>query len=209
MAVYRFQTAYPVHSVLPRDYFANTFHMNHLAGGITATDLNSICDSINDMFATRLGAATGREVRTKCYEVPHAKPNPPVADRVKSLGTPWTPTTNCEVAICLSFAGNPSLPRERGRMYFSPGMCRQTTPAGLTTIGIRPTSAQMQWALDFYSVANASFPDLGGVDWEFGVWSPTNNAFVKATKAWVDDEWDTVRSRGLRESTRISSVREG
>lgn len=206
MSVYRFQVSYPVHSLLPRDYFTNTFHMDHVGGVAVPTDLDGMCDDINELWQTRLGA-TGREVRTKAYAVPHTVPSPPLADRVLSAGVIWTPLSNCEPALCLSFAGNASSPRERGRMYFSTGMAR-TTGVG-TTHDVRPTTAQQDWVLAWYDTSGSSLPDLGGVDWKFGVWSPTNSSFVQAQKAWVDDEWDVVRSRGLRESTRRTSVREG
>lgn len=206
MAVYRFQVSYPVHSLLPRDRFTNTFHMEKVAGAALGTDLDSICDDICTMFGTRLGAAT-REVACKAYDVPHVQPNPPRSSRVKNLGVLWTPLSYTEGALCLSFAANASLPRERGRMYLPIGIARNASID--TAFGTRPTTPQMQWALDFYSVANASLPDLGGIDWKFGVWSPSNNSFKQTTKAWVDNEWDTVRSRGLRESARLTSVRDG
>jgi hypothetical protein len=67
----------------------------------------------------------------------------------------------------------------------------------------------MAWALGFYATSNASFPDLGGPDWKFGTWSRVKQTFKQSQVAWVDDEWDTQRSRGLRATTRQQSIREG
>ena len=84
-----------------------------------------------------------------------------------------------------------------GRIYLAPGI------AGVAgTPGERPSTSLMNWALAFYSESNQSFPDLGGPDWKFGTWSPTLKTFKQAQVAWVDDEWDTMRSRGLRSTTR-------
>ena len=52
-------------------------------------------------------------------------------------------------------------------------------------------------------------PDIGGIDWKFGVWSPTLKKFRQTTQGWVTDDWDVQRSRGLPESTRQSGVRDG
>ena len=67
----------------------------------------------------------------------------------------------------------------------------------------------MAWAIDWMDTPNASFPDLGGVDWKFGVWSPTYKTFTQMQQAWCNDDWDIQRRRGLRENTRQSVTREG
>ena len=38
------------------------------------------------------------------------------------------------------------------------------------------------------------------------VWSPTNDEAVHVTNAFVDDEWDTVRKRGLKPTARSTSI---
>jgi len=63
--------------------------------------------------------------------------------------------------------------------------------------------------LSWYTLPNESFPDIGGVDWKFGVWSKTYKHFTQTTQAWVNDEWDIQRRRGLRETTRVQAIREG
>jgi len=118
---------------------------------------------------------------------------------------PWTVNVPREVALVLSFAadhrGNKS---ERGRIYLMPSLV-----AGMNTLGLRPSQQQLDWALGWYSTANESLPDLGGVDWKFGVWSSTYKRFTQSQQAWVNDDWDTQRRRGLRETTRVQAVREG
>lgn len=196
---YKFQVGMYTETGLPRDVVVNTLHFQHQLGSLLPTDLDAMADSLIDLYRLKFSGASVK-VNVKAYKA-EAGPQPPLSDRTKgtSLATATGPR---EIALCLSFAGNKAKPRERGRIYLA-------APLMYNSFGSRPSVAQQNWALGFYSTSNQSFPDLGGADWVFGVWSPTNQAFHKTTEAWVDDEWDTVRSRGLQPSSRVSSVRDG
>jgi hypothetical protein len=201
--VYKFQVSMPVTDTLPRNRISNTVHFQHAIGGQSAEQLETMCGDILEMYATRYGDAT-REILVKAYDT-DAVPNYPRAEAVVNVGVPWNQSQPREVALCLSYAashrGNKS---ERGRIYLNPAM---SSP--LQTMALRPTAGQLQWALDFYTAPNASFPDIGGVDWVFGVWSPTYKSFKQTEQAWVNDDWDVQRRRGLRETTRVQAQREG
>lgn len=203
MATQRFTISMPVYDLMPRNRISNTVHLDHVGGAVVDADLESMCNDIVAMYQTRYGNAS-KEVRCTCYDV-DAVPNYPRASVVVNEGLAWATSHPHEVALCLSYyseyRGNKNT---RGRIYLMPQIA-----AGGIGITERPSSIAMQWALDFYSASNASFPDLGGVDWKFGVWSRNLKSFAQAHHAWVDDEWDTVRSRGLRATTRLSSDREG
>lgn len=203
MAIYRFQVIMPQNSLLPRDVIVNNLHFNHLVGEpIVQTDLDGFCDSLIDLYQSHYGSTTAK-VTVKAYELKPA-PNFPVADRTKGTGS-WPASCPREVALCLSFARNAAIPSERGRVYLSPGARIGATQ----TFGERPSDVQTQWAAGFYGDPNNSFPDLGGVDWEFGIHSPSTGKWSAAKVGWCDNEWDTVRSRGLRATTRQSWTREG
>jgi hypothetical protein len=90
-------------------------------------------------------------------------------------------------------------------MYLAPGIAS----VGLMDVALRPSQAQLDWALAFYTESNNSLPDLGGVDWKFGVWSKMAGKFTQTQQAWVNDDWDIQRRRGLRETTRVTATREG
>lgn len=203
MAVYKFLVTLPVDTGLPRDQYANVFHMDHVGGVAVDTDLDAIADDVCDLYQSKY-ASTSSEVRCRVYAL-GPSPQYPKANRVKgTVGAPWTASGPREVALCLSYAANRSNPSERGRMYLSPGL-----RSSIASMGLRPTAGQMAWALGWYATSNDSFPDLGGIDWKFGVWSPSQSKFTQTTQAWVDDEWDTVRSRGTRPTSRQTSVRDG
>lgn len=201
--VYKFTVSMPVQDTLPRNRISNTFHLEHVTGGVDDEGLEDMCSDIVAMYQTRYGNAT-KEIQCKAYDT-DAVPNYPRADVVVNLGVPWTTLSPPEVALCLSFAGiHRGNKRERGRLYLMPQLTGTQTAAGM-----RPSAGQMGWALDFYRVANASFPDLGGIDWKFGVRSKVGNTFTQAQQAWVNDDWDHVGKRTTRESTRLTATREG
>lgn len=200
---YKFTVSMPVSTALARDRVTNTFHMEHITGGLFDTDLEAICQDIAAMYQARYGHAD-KEIQVKAYDT-DAVPNYPRADVVVNPGAIWTNNHPREVALCLSFAGSHrGRARERGRLYLCPFL--QTT---ITIDFERPNDPLLDWALAFYTTANQSFPDLGGVDWKFGIYSRVEKKFTQAQQAWVNDEWDTQRRRGLRESKRVTATREG
>jgi hypothetical protein len=193
----------PITDTLARNRITNVLHFEHITGGISDGVLEDISGDILELYQTRYGRAD-REIMVKAYDT-DAVPNYPRATVVASSGVAWTQSFPRELALCLSFAahnrGNKS---ERGRIYLNPFIALTAGSAGL-----RPTDAQLQWVLDFYTVPNASLPDIGGVDWKFGTYSPTYKKFTQSTQAWCNDDWDVMRSRGLRESKRLSVNRDG
>ena len=200
---YKFQISMPVTDTLPRNRISNTVHFEHVTGGQSDGQLSTMCADIAAMYGKRYGNLT-REVQVKAYDV-DAVPNYPRADVVVNLGVPWPCATPPEVALCLSFAGvHRGNKRERGRIYLMPQISATATGGAL-----RPTAGQMAWALAFYTTANESFPDIGGVDWKFGIRSKVGNSFTQAQQAWVNDDWDHVGKRTTRESTRQTATREG
>lgn len=203
MAVQRFTISMPVYDLMPRNRIANTIHLERVGAAPGDGDLDQMCNDIVAIYQHHYANAA-KEIRCTAYDV-DAVPNYPRASVVVNEGQAWTTSHPHEVALCLSFyadyRGNKNT---RGRIYLMPQIA-----AGGIGITERPSSTAMQWALNFFSEPNNSFPDLGGLDWKFGIWSRNLKSFAQAQHAWVDDEWDTVRSRGLRATTRITSDREG
>jgi hypothetical protein len=200
---YKFQISMPVTDLLPRNRMINTIHMEHVTGGVLDTDLQGICQSLASLYQARYANAT-KEIDVRAYDV-DAVPNYPRAHVVVNGGQAWTLGAPREIALCLSYSGpNRGNKNERGRIYLCPGI-----HAGFSNYSLRPDTTQMTWASEWYTRPNESFPDIGGVDWKFGVWSIVLQKFRQTTQWWVDDEWDVQRRRGLRESTRMAGQREG
>lgn len=201
--VYKFQVSMPVGDTLARNRISNVVHLQHVTGGLGDPDLETMCEDIVAMYQAKYGGLT-QEVMCKAYDV-DATPNYPRATAVVNGGVPWTSNFPREIALCLSFSGpNRGNKSERGRIYLAPWAW-----TAFATMGLHPSPALMDWALTWYTEPNASFPDLGGVDWKFGVYSTTYKTFRQTTQAWVNDDWDVMRSRGLRETTRVAATRDG
>jgi len=199
---YKFTISMPTTDTLPRNRISNTVYFDHV-NVMQGTDLESICDDLVGVWSARYGGAA-HEVKCSCYDT-DAPPNYPRAESIVNAGSPWPHTSPGEVALCLSFCGeNGPRPRERGRIYLMPGL----DPVNSIT-QLRPTTATQNWALAWATTSNASLPDIGGIDWKHGIWSPTTKTFHQAKHYWVDDEWDTQRRRGLKASSRVEVAREG
>jgi len=201
---YKFQVSIPVGSLLPRDRYVNTFHMQHSIGALADADLASMCTDIAALWRTRYGHLAN-EVDVKAYDT-DAVPNYPRAHHVDNPGAIWTVGAPREIALVLSYAAtNRAVKDQRGRMYLAPYLAASLP----SVLGDRPSGAMLDWVLEWYTKPNESLPDLGGVDWKFGVWSTTYKHFTQTQQAWCNDDWDVQRRRGWRESTRVSATREG
>lgn len=103
-------------------------------------------------------------------------------------GNPLPP----EVAKCLSFQGvavsGVPQARRRGRVYLG--------PFNTSTLGTngRPTTALTDDIRDDAQVLLTA--SKAATTWFWTVWSDTLGTGVEVDNGWVDDEWDTMRSRG-------------
>jgi hypothetical protein len=200
MPIYQLQVRmWDLDSSLPRDAAINTVYFND--HGVTS-DPDGLCGDVADMYLTNLTRTVPIEVTA--YDMADTKPRVPKGHAVRNVGVSGTPGgVPREVAITLSFYAGTNRPRNRGRIFLPVYLM------GLGGIGQRPTSGQIDRALAWAVTPDASLPDIGGVDVEWCVWSETDQQAKPVTAGWVDDEWDTIRSRGLRSTTRTTFTRQG
>lgn len=110
-----------------------------------------------------------------------------------------------EVACCLSFRGDvDGVPEEsgttrprarrRGRVYLGP--FQSNAGVNASDGGSRPSSTFRDIVMDAYvamlSTLSSAAPVINHV-----IYSPTTAIAHVVKEAWIDDAWDTVRSRGL------------
>lgn len=201
--VYKFQVSMPLTDLLPRNRISNTIHLQHTIGSLLDADLSDMCDDIVALYQAHYGNTTN-EISCKAYDT-DAVPNYPRAETVVNAGIKWDQGSPREICLVLSYAGqHRGNKRERGRIYLQPQLV-----GTLGSPAMRPSQAHLDWALAWYTTSNQSFPDLGGVDWQFGIWSTVGKYFTTSQQAWVNDDWDVQRRRGLRESTRVTATRQG
>jgi hypothetical protein len=185
MPTYRASLQFPYDSALPRDVISVNPHFSSpdpdaLAGALSAN-------------LTAWGPTATKPHTIKIYDATKAPPSYPLATRVVA-GTPGTSSAPREVALCLSYFSTYNRPRYRGRLYL-PSSWLTSSPS------VRPTALIMSNAKTFATdVLTKTLPP--STNWV--VWSHINQASYGVTDYWIDDEWDTVRSRGMKSTTRQS-----
>jgi hypothetical protein len=108
-----------------------------------------------------------------------------------------------EICLCLSYYSVYNAKRFRGRNYVPYNWIYTAIVGGGSTLAARPTTVQQQVAMGLWDQVYK--PVDHNTNWDWVLRSPTDKAFKPITDVWVDDEWDTLRSRGLRPSSRITA----
>jgi hypothetical protein len=186
MTDFRVSLSFPCDGTLPRDAVTINPHFN-------GTDAQGLATALKNNLLAWNPTATA-PVNIKVYDAGKPPPSFPLAT-ASNPGSPPVSGNPREVALCLSYYTTYNRPRYRGRLYL---------PASWfgTGMGVKPTSGIMNAALAFGAeILRKSLPS--GTVWT--VYSTTEKKSQGAVSdAWVDDEWDTVRSRGLRASSRVT-----
>jgi hypothetical protein len=181
-------------TTLPRDRFVNVLWFDKNSPGILEPlDADGLASDLANLYHDNRQASC--ETRVKFYNADDPKPRPVIGQAVVGEGLSPSYGRPREIALCLSFYADRNLPKRRGRIYLP------VSNGPFPNIGVRPTDAQMQPALDLAT----GLSDLGGADIDWCVHSVVDQQHYKVTNAWVDDEWDTMRSRGLRATRRLSA----
>lgn len=186
MAQYRMQVTYlNTADTTAENHVVNTFYLDTdaLSG---ADDPAALCNDAAALFATYRSQMQGfNAVRVRAYNMSHTPPRVPVAENTDTISGTIAPGPR-EVSLCLSYYAGQNTPRRRGRMFIGPW--------GAAAMSERPTTGQQDSLL---ALADG-IAGLGGINVQWVQYSPTSGEFHNVTKSWVDNEWDTVRSRGLR-----------
>lgn len=188
MAIYRVSMSFPYDSTLPKDVVTVNPHYN-------ATDPDALLQALKtNLIATSY--VSNHPFTLKAYDAAKAPPSFPLAT-VTQNGTAPSTSIPREIAICLSYYTTYNRPRFRGRLYL-PAVWFTTAPAG------RPTGTIMSGVLGFaQNVLTKSLP--AQANWV--VWSNVEKkAQGGVSDIWCDDEWDTMRSRGLKAVTRQTAT---
>jgi hypothetical protein len=179
-----------------RDRCVNVLHFRD--NGINPTDEDALATDLAAIYAGFAYFGDTNQVAVNLYDLADAEPRPVVGSATHSYVK--TDAGPREVALCLSFYADRNIPRRRGRIYVGPFNAGRVD-------GRRPSQA----LLDGILALAPAFSSLGGADIDWVLYSPTESQGAGATTvhqithAWVDNEWDTIRSRGLRADTRVQS----
>lgn len=184
----RAQIGFPLNSTLPRDVATINPHYS------IASTPQAFADALKARLKTLTIIGGSTTFTVKVYNAEGPPPHFPLGEA--SQGTAFTPTFEPnEIALCLSYYAQWNRPRFRGRLYI-PKAFISGTAAKVPTSGQRDEVGL--WA-------NALGKGLPSGDY-MGVWSRVNHSFAQVTNWFCDDEWDTVRSRGLRSTARTQGT---
>lgn len=213
------QVVLPYTSNLPRDVAVNSFGFTFTGEGEPDEDdygaLTTRLEKFYKTFTTGghrleeyMSSAISREAN-KCkiryYDALSPDPGGPLHEASWTLNDTGGPANNLpsEVAVCLSFAGDPSpsMPagRRRGRIFLGP--LRSTAmdqTANHPRVGDNLTLTGIQTMVRLYEDTTGS----PAVPWVWSVWSRTASVMVPITNGWVNNEPDTQRRRQPRPTAR-------
>jgi hypothetical protein len=172
-----------------KDAIVNTLYFNISSlGPDPGADWNDLCSDLYDTWAIRQWAV-GSYLDVRLYDMADAEPRAPKARRTGNVeGT--RPAGVPQVALALSYYADRNLPRQRGRIFLGPW----------STGSERPTIQQQNGALSLCS----GLADLGGVNVDWSLWSPTTQTHTRISNAWVDNSWDIIRSRKIVGTSRVT-----
>lgn len=178
-------SAKPTSDLDSKNAIVNTLYFN-VSGSIEAPNYQSLVDDLWAIWAARPWIV-GQTLDVRAYNMDDAVPRPQKARKVGNiagsiLGGP------AQVALALSYYADRNLPRQRGRIFIGPWAA--TTRSASSTqraavIALPPLLA-----------------DLGGLNVDWSLWSPTTGEHTRINHAWVDDSWDIIRSRKIAGTTR-------
>lgn len=180
--------SFPYDSALPRD--AITINP-HFFGDNADALADALKTNLTGWPATSLLPAT-----IKVYDAAKAPPSYPLAVATKTGTTPNTAHPR-ELCLCLSYYTTYNRPRYRGRLYL-PAAWVGGSP------GLRPTALQRDQVIEFATAVLT--PNLPAAH-NWVVWSNVERKSQGGvSNVWCDDEWDIMRSRGLRGTVRTEAT---
>ena len=184
------------------DVNVNTFAVsapstpNSLQLGAWRAAIKAFYDARLTSGALRGRAQTGHTM--KFYAADTSVPNYPIDQQAWSLfGGPGPVQLPGEVCLCVSYANDSanSVPRgrRRGRIYIS-GWSDTINVAG------RPQNGSCEEQAFQFATYVEAVNDI--TDFRAGVYSRLNSLVYPIERVWVDNEWDTMRSRGGKSTYR-------
>lgn len=183
MAIYRAAISFPVDGVLPVD--AMTINPHYFGD-----DAQGLADVLKSNLSAFTPVGATKPFRIRIYDAQKAPPSYPLAI-AEQAGTPPNSSQPREVALCLSYYSTYNRPRYRGRLYIPTVFLNGV-------LGSRPSGAQITEALNWRTPLTNGLPAAHNMV----VFSRVNGQSYGVSDFWVDDEWDIVRSRGRKGTTR-------
>lgn len=199
MPNYRHMVRLPYTSGLPEDVAVNVFHSicdDNAEAVAFAEAIVTFYTTIDGTILSNQISAAADACSVTTYDLSQPEPRVPIDVNTFTLVPSGSSIPN-EIALCLSFEGAP-LPgsdpaRRRGRVFLGPlgGINDSTTS--------RPQAARIA---EVQAAAQALLDNATGAAW--AVYSTVDAQTVPVASGWIDNEYDTMRSRGRKATTRAT-----
>jgi len=200
-SIYKVTIGIQTDNALPRDNMWITPHFHDTAGTQSPAQL---AQQLANNVAAWYGAPVRGQVKVYNEDFNPAVPHNPLATvDFGTVGTYSTSSGPREIALCLSYYAGQNTKRYRGRLYIPHAWIRIAGGGASPAPGPRPTAQTMATALAFGTTVFKPTA-LNGMKW--CVASTVDKVPRDVTDYWVDDEWDIIRSRGYRGTTRQSAT---
>lgn len=177
------------------DAYTNTLYFNISSPPVGGPDYNQLCQDIATLYGSQSWTGS-RTITVTAYDMDDAKPRPVKGKYTRAATGSGVSISVSQVALCLSYYADRNLPRQRGRIY--------TGPWG-SVAGGRPTTATMTAVKDF----GIALGDIGGLNVDWSLYSPTNGTHTRINNVWVDNSWDVIRSRKWPTTARVTGTLNG
>lgn len=203
-------------SALPKDAAVNTWHFGSTNPSGTAASAQTALETFYGAIDALLSTNSGSPATVRWYDLSDGEPRTPFLTDTFTLSVGTGVAHPNECAICLSYradlvsGANPA--RRRGRIYLGP----IDGDAGSVGAGDVRVSAGTLTSISNAAAALAGATITDSVGWV--VFSPTtagpapwsegtlDASSYPVTAGFVDNSFDTVRSRGLLPTARTSWV---
>lgn len=202
MANYYLQTSIASNTGNTEDSISNTFALETDAT-IVSLDITEWTNAVEDFYTAcyTAGAMHGYTAvgsTYKLYDCNTPSPNYPLDEgSIAWTGAAVSIEMPQEVSLCVSYmndtASGVPRARRRGRIYIS-GWDEAANNAG------RPVAGVVEDLADAFETYCDTLYAFGGI--RPGIWSRANATVYPIQRVWVDNEWDTMRSRGGKSTLR-------
>jgi len=197
------QCVLPRNNAIPADASVNTFWFNAPGDFSGQSTQDAIVASLN-AFYLAIGGFISPVVprsgpRVKLYDMIGPPPHPPVEDQPLTIAASSGQALPSEVAVCLSLEAAilPGLnrARRRGRVFIGP----------LDGSANQPVSSEPRPGV---SVSNALRDAAQGLKLDmqalapWSIFSRSSGLMVPVDHGWIDNAFDTIRSRGPKATIR-------
>lgn len=199
----------PMKSGVTADKVMNTFHVQWEGTSPVNpgdTEWAQLSSRFQAFYDTNKGALSAdidsQNLLMKCYLRSDPLPRVPRYEATIGYTQQVSPQADLphELAICLSFQGarSPGLNqrRNRGRLFIGPLQADTLVSTGGGQDAGQSGFVASLTMQNLVTAGHNLWTQCKAAGWEWGIWSPTDNAFRTIHEIWCDNAFDIQRRRG-------------